>query len=345
VDINHINPLSDSRWDDLVARHPLASVFHTRSWLEALSRTYGYQPFVLTTSSANQPLNDGVALCRVSSWITGTRLVSLPFSDHCDPLLNDLAEFREFANWLRLKRDSERYRYVEIRPLSQIADGNHGLQPSQSFCFHELDLTPGLARIFHRLHKDSIQRRIQRAERERLLYEVGHSENLVNEFYRLLLITRRRHHLLPQPRLWLKNLVECMGDNIEIRVARKDSTPVAALLTLRHRSSVVYKYGCSDEKFHNFGAMPFLFWKLIEESKSSGAEKIDFGRSNCDQYSLIAFKDKFGATRRTLNYYRYPQEIGAKSAAWITNTIRQVFSVLPDSFSATAGRMLYRHIG
>lgn len=345
MDINCINPLSDSRWDDLVARHPLASAFHQRGWLEALSRTYGYEPFVLTCASANQPLNDGLVFCRVSSWITGTRLVSLPFSDHCDPLLNDFAELRQFSSWLCLTRNSERYKYIEVRPLSRIFDGEQGLQLSRSYCFHELDLTPGLEQIFANLHKDSIQRRIQRAEREGFLYEVGRSERLVEEFYRLLLITRRRHRLLPQPRLWLKNLIEYLGNNIDIRVIQKDNTSIAAMLTLRHRSSVIYKYGCSDERFHHLGGMPFLFWKLIEESKSLGVERIDFGRSDLDQQSLIAFKDKLGTTKKLLHYYRYPKPARNQRPGWDERMIRQFVSILPDSVATTAGRVLYRHIG
>ena len=343
--IHITNPLSDPRWDDLVTRHPHASAFHQRGWLEALSRTYGYQPLMLTRASADQPLNDGIVLCRVSSWITGTRLVSLPFSDHCDPLLNNSEEFCEFAEWLRAERDCQRWRYIEIRPLSRIQEGNHGLQLSHSYCFHELDLTPSLEQIFRGLDKDSVQRRIQRAEREGLSYEAGRSEGLVEEFYRLLLITRRRHHLLPQPRLWLKNLVGCMGANVEIRVARNSNVPIAAMLTLRHRSSVIYKYGCSDDKLHNLGGVPFLFWKLIEESKASGAAKIDFGRSDLDQESLINFKDKFGTSKRLLNYYRYPRTSEGESAGWDTRGIRQFLSVLPDVVSATAGRILYRHMG
>jgi CelD/BcsL family acetyltransferase involved in cellulose biosynthesis len=339
------NPLTDPRWNDLVARHALSSAFHQHGWLEALSRTYGYQPLVLTTAPAGMPMQDGLAFCHVSSWITGARMVSLPFADHCEPLLNDARDLTEFLKWLQAERDRQRWRYVEIRPLSQIPDWECGLQPSHSYCFHELDLTPSLEQILRALHKDSIQRRIQRAERQGLSYEIGHSDVLVDEFYRLLLITRRRHHLLPQPRAWFTNLVECMGDNLQIRLVRKNATPIAAMLTLRHRLSVIYKYGCSDEKFHNLGAMPFLFWKLIEESKASGAEKIDFGRSDFDQESLISFKDKFGTTRKRLSYYRYPKGVRTKSAVWHRHTIRQFFSILPNSVSSTAGKLVYRHMG
>ncbi|MGC1628409.1 MAG: hypothetical protein WA735_16235, partial [Candidatus Acidiferrales bacterium] len=60
VGIHTLNPLEDSRWDDLVARHPRASAFHQRGWLQALARTYGYEPVVLTTSSPIAELKNGL---------------------------------------------------------------------------------------------------------------------------------------------------------------------------------------------------------------------------------------------------------------------------------------------
>jgi CelD/BcsL family acetyltransferase involved in cellulose biosynthesis len=345
VDLYTLDPLSDNRWDELVARHPQASAFHQRGWLEALARTYGYKPIVVTSAPASKPLSDGVVLCRVSSWLTGTRMVSLPFADHCEPLLNDSGDSAEFLSWLREECDRQRWKYVELRPLSLIPDARCALKQGRSYCFHELDMRPSLGQIFRGLHKDSIQRRIRRAEREGLAYEVGRSGELVDEFYRLLLITRRRHQLLPQPRAWFKNLVECMGDTVQIRLARKSGIPIAAMLTLRHRSSVIYKYGCSDEKFHNLGGMPLLFWRLIEESKASGVGQIDFGRSDLDNQSLAVFKDRFGTTRTVLTYYRYPKPEGREAIEADRQAIRQFFSILPDVVFSAAGRVLYRHMG
>jgi len=160
-----------------------------------------------------------------------------------------------------------------------------------------------------------------------------------------LIVTRKRHGLLPQPYVWFKNLVECMQDNLQIRLAKKDGASFAAVLTLRHRNSLIYKYGCSDEKRHNLAGMPFLFWRLIQESKASGIDKIDFGRSDLDQESLVRFKDRFGTNKSLLNYYRYPTTMRAPTSDWGVRRIRQLFSILPDSVSATAGRLVYRHIG
>src|SRR5206468_3003538 len=81
-----IDPLSDPRWPAFLQRHPDASIFHTPGWLEALRRTYGYEPVVYTTCKPGQELINGIPFCRINSWLTGRRLVSLPFSDHCQPL-------------------------------------------------------------------------------------------------------------------------------------------------------------------------------------------------------------------------------------------------------------------
>src|SRR6202007_1050247 len=86
-------------------------------------------------------------------------------------------------------------------------------------------------------------------------------------------------------------------------------------------------------------------WRLIEEAKASSAEKIDLGRSDLEQESLIAFKDKFGATKKLLHYYRYPQKSKHRPAAWGEHAIRQCLSILPDLVSSTAGRLVYRHMG
>jgi len=278
--------------------------------------------------------------------ITGTRSVSLPFSDHCEPLLENLGQLSEFVNWLRAECDLQKWRYVELRPLLGAQSADDGLQPSCSYWFHELDIRPSLQQIFRRLHNNSFRRKLQRAEREHLSYEAGRSEQLFDEFYPLLQKTRRRHQLFPPPRAWFRNLLGCLGDKLQIKVTRKNGVPIAAMLTLQHRSCVVYKYGCSDERFHSLGGMPFLFWRLIEESKAAGADKIDLGRTDLNNEGLIAFKDRLGASRKLLTYYRYAKgEMRDVSTLRVSQVARQLFSLLPEGISSAAGRVLYRHLG
>jgi CelD/BcsL family acetyltransferase involved in cellulose biosynthesis len=341
-----LEPLLDSRWDDLVASHPRASVFHHTGWLGALAKTYGYRVLAFSSSPPGEPLRDGLVFCEIKSWITGSRLVSLPFSDHTNPLVSEDVSGFALQDWLQMALSAHQWRYIELRPLSWRAASINPLAPSQTFWAHTLSLAPSFEQLFRSLHKSCIQRRIRHAEREHLYYERSHSQESLDDFYRLLIITRRRHGLLPQPRAWFSNLVAGMGQDVEIRTVRKNGLPVAAILTLRHRNTVVYKYGCSDERFHHLGAMPFLFWKLIEESKSNGAEEIDFGRTSLDNKGLIEFKDHLGTNRVPLIYQRYsldPGEIRVQRI--IPFGVRTLFSVLPDVLSSRFGGIVYRHLG
>jgi CelD/BcsL family acetyltransferase involved in cellulose biosynthesis len=343
--IRVLDPLYDPSWDRFVERHPRASVFHDRGWLEALALTYRYKPLVITNTPQCRPLSNCIVLCRVSSWLTGTRLVSLPFADHCEPLLSEGDDFSEFLTWLQVQRDRKGWKYVELRPLSGNLEGQELLR-SVSYYFHTLDLNQNIDQLFRNCHKTSVQQMVRRAEKTGLVCEAGRSEQLCSEFYGLLLKTRRRHGIFPQPRFWFKNLLQCMGEKIQITVARQDGVPIAAILTLRHGSSVVYKYGCSDQKFHNLGGMQLLIWKLIEEAKTQGAKELDFGRSEMSNKGLVTFKDRFGTTKKLLTYLRYPEfKKPTQAIGWGQRAAQQVFSLLPDQISPMAGSILYRHIG
>jgi hypothetical protein len=341
-----LDPLTDSRWDDLVASHPSASVFHRAGWLKALAATYKYRTVVITSAPPAQRLSDGLVFCEVRSWATGSRLVSLPFSDHAEPLLEKDGANLEIAEWMRAQCDQENLKYVEFRPLSDAIHAGQPLVQSQSFWLHTLDLAPPTEQLFRNLHKSCLQGRIRHAERQQLFYERGDSVALLDEFYKLLMLTRRRFGLLPQPRAWFRNVLSSMRPNAEIRVARKDGKAIAAILTLRHRQTIVYKYGCSDGAYNQLAGMPFLFWRLIEESKAQGIEQIDFGRTDLHNEGLIRFKDRFGTQRRKLNYFRYAEKAMEKPAlAADTPATRALCSVLPAALSSRAGELVYRHIG
>jgi CelD/BcsL family acetyltransferase involved in cellulose biosynthesis len=341
-----IDPLTDTRWNDLVAFHPKASVFHQPGWLMALAKTYGYRTLAVTSTPPGEQLRDGVVFCEVRSRITGNRLVSLPFTDHAEPLIGESGDGPEIAQWIHTEFQKRNWRYIEIRPHSEEMRPSWAAVESQSFWLHSLDLTPSTDEIFCTFHRSCIQRRILHAGKQRLLYERGCSEGLLDEFYKLLMITRRRFRLLPQPRDWFKNVLDCNRPNAEIRVARKDGRPIAAILTLRHRGTVVYKFGCSDHAYHHVAAMPFLFWRLVEESKSEKCQAIDFGRTDTDNLGLVKFKDRFGTVRQRLNYFRYAEQEREKVVLRSTHSsTRVLFAALPDALSSRAGGLVYRHIG
>jgi Acetyltransferase (GNAT) domain len=344
--IYQIDPISDGRWPGLLERDCRASVFHTRGWLEALRRSYGYEPVVFTTSAPARELTDGVVFCRVNSWLTGNRMVSLPFSDHCEPILNEPDGGSEILSHLLGEVESQRLKYVEFRPLTPIQESANASRDSEKFCFHKLDLRPGTDDIFRALHKDSIRRKIQRAERELLVYEKGNDQALLEKFYRLFVMTRRRHGLPPSPLHWFQNLLSCLGEKAQIRIASKGNVPVAGLFTLTHNKSIVYKYGGSDMALSNLGGTPFLFWRTIVEAKAEGLHELDLGRSDLNNEGLITFKERLGGVRSLLTYRRLSRKAMQPSHEdWKSRLAKRMFAYTSDHVRIQVGNLLYRHLG
>src|SRR5882762_9825597 len=165
---HEINPIADSRWGEFLHRHPRASIFHTPEWLEALQRTYGYDPVVFTTSLPGEQLQDGVVFCRVKSWLVRPRLVALPFSDHSEPLVSNQENLLKLLTFLAEGKAQGKWTSVELRPsyaLNTFANWSN-FQDGQRFVLHSLDLQPSLASLFRGLNKDSTQRKIRKAIRE-----------------------------------------------------------------------------------------------------------------------------------------------------------------------------------
>jgi CelD/BcsL family acetyltransferase involved in cellulose biosynthesis len=340
------NPLEDARWLEFINSHPRASVFHTPDWLQALRRTYGYQPIVYTTSPPGAALTNGMVFCRIDSWLTGHRMVSLPFADHCEPLVEQAEDRDVLFGFLRRALQEENWKHIEVRPLLADVLGESGLEQSHTFCLHVLDLRPDLEVLFRNFQKDSIQRKVKRAEREGLGYEQGRSEEHLDKFYRLMLQTRRRHKLPPQPLDWFRSLIACLGERLKIHVASNDGRPIASIVTLRHGDTLVYKYGCSDANHHNLGGMPFLFWKAIKEAKERGMRSFDLGRTDLSNSGLITFKNRLGASQSVLAYGRFSAHARQNATeGYHLQFAKRVFACLPDGLLTVAGRLLYRHIG
>jgi CelD/BcsL family acetyltransferase involved in cellulose biosynthesis len=358
--VHVLAPLTDPRWDDLVARHPRASVFHTRAWLEALARTYGYEPAVLTTTPAG-PLDDGLVFCRVRTW-AARRLVSLPFSDHCEPLVDEPADLAAMVGWFEAEVRGRRWRSFEVRPRTEhggrpfraddgpgtVRGGGRPFRAAESrrFVLHTLDLRRPADAVFKGFHPSSTQRAIRRAEREGLEHDAGRSQAHLADFFGLLRLTRRRHGLPPQPLEWFRQLLASFGDRLTIHLARHEGSAVAGILTLTCGNTMVYKYGGSDAAHHARGGMPFLFWRAIQGAQPQGVEQLDLGRSDLGQEGLIAFKDHLGAARSELTYYGMPgRTAGGARIGLLSRAARRLAAHLPDAALDLTGRVLYRHLG
>jgi hypothetical protein len=332
-----------------VAGQPRPSVFHSEGWLQTLRDTYGYEPFFFN-GSRSQTDFEGLVFCRVNSWLTGKRLISLPFSDHCAPLVSSGEHLHHLIDALKPLQPVEGWQYLEVRPSDDTFDSvleASGFIRSQDYLLHVVHLDASLEKLFKRFHKSSVQYRVRRAERLGLVCETGRSTKLLDDFYAMMCDTRKRQGLPPQPYVWFKNLIRCMGEEgLEIRVAYKNSIPVAAILNLKAYGTVCYKYSCSDIRHKSLNATCLLIWQTIQDAKRRGDWVLDLGRSEVDNPGLIRFKSNWAGAPTPLKYWRYPPPRPSRIPGhWKMTAARRIFSHTPQPVLNLAGRILYKHIG
>ena len=79
--------------------------------------------------------------------------MSLPFSDHCEPLVDGPKDIEQLRCSLEDLLNKEHLKYIEIRPASARFEGEQGFGKAKAFWFHKIDLRPSQDELFRSFHK------------------------------------------------------------------------------------------------------------------------------------------------------------------------------------------------
>jgi CelD/BcsL family acetyltransferase involved in cellulose biosynthesis len=344
--IERLDPVRDPRWRELALSHPRSSVFHSPEWLEALRRTYGFEPVAYVTAGpGSSPA--GIPFSLVRSWLTGRRLVSLPFSDHCQPLVDSPEQVEEILGTARADARSGGWGYVQIRPLVAAQLGaldRSGFRSEGPLYHYHLDLGPDLDTLFKGVKSD-VRKDVRRAERSDLRFEVGRDGEMVSAYYRLHVMTRSTQGVPPQPFAWFRNLADCFGEMLDVHLLIRGGTPIAGLITILYRDQLMWKYSASHPIEDRAGMGKALMWRSICRAKERGAMTLDMGRVDPDNVGLAQFKERWGARRSDLTYLRSPAPSDRPRTRWASRATKSIIPRLPTALLTAAGRFAYRHVG
>jgi CelD/BcsL family acetyltransferase involved in cellulose biosynthesis len=343
ITIERIDPLADTRWDEIADVRADHSVFHHSAWARVLSETYGHQPFYLRISvhGAEVAL---VPLMEVNSLLTGRRGVCLPFSDFAGPLWTDSSQAPlVYAALLELAA-ARNWKHLEIRG-GRIPPA--AAKPFQTYDSHHLDLRQGTSSIFRNLDA-SVRRAIRKSESSGIEVTVERNFKAMGDFYQLHGRTRRRHGLPPQPLEFFmaiaKHLVvRNLGTIVLAKLAK---VPVAGAVFLYSGGRAIYKFGASDTEHWPSRPNHGVMWAAIRELVAAGCEEIQFGRTSPADEGLARFKLSWGSVSHSLPYFRH----GRRENAWLSTdrlpaeSHPLIFGHLPIACNRLAGRLIYPHL-
>jgi hypothetical protein len=170
----------------------------------------------------------------------------------------------------------------------------------------------------------------------------------IRDFYQLHVQTRRSHGLPPQPASFFLNIHEHIikpGLGF-IVLARYGYRAIAAAIFFRFGKNALYKYGASDKRFQEFRANNLVIWHGIQVSACAGAEKLHFGRTDCENDGLRRFKLSWNTEEETIDYFRI-DPLGRESltpARHDSGFHKKIFGRLPLALNRLAGSMIYPHL-
>jgi CelD/BcsL family acetyltransferase involved in cellulose biosynthesis len=343
-----VDPIEDARWLELAQASGGGSIFHHPAWLRLLTATYRY-PLAAHCVTAGDRLLAGLPVATVASRLTGRRLVALPFSDLCPPLVRgDAPQDASPALALALRQVAAREGCsFEVRGAGAVLED---AAPGERFHHHLLRLGVDVSAVERRFAKAQVKRGVRRALRDGLRVELRTDAPAIADFYRLHLGTRRRLGLPTQPRRFIAGLAGVFDEGLGfIALVRSSELPVAAAVFLTFGSTLTYKYGASDQAWLRSRPNNLLFMEAIRWGCEHGYERLDFGRTHWGQEGLRSFKLAWGAEERELRYRQVAGKshevgssgLGASARRGLATVIRRS----PPLTSRIAGELFYRHAG
>ncbi len=340
--LTELHPLTDPGWDDFVLSHPASTVYHHSAWTQVLAETYGHTPFYLGLRSTEGSLRGVLPFVFVNSPFTGRRVVSLPFTTYCNPLL-PAARLDE-----ALRYAFERFPGAGSAELKRL-EGSDGIDPldvPSPFVTQVLSLTGDTDDLFRSFHDSCVRRRIRHAEKSGLTFRLAETEPELRRLYQLLAEVRRGQGLPIFPYRFFSNMRRrLMPLNLcELAVIELGGQVVAAAVILKGRSTWHLEYIASDAGANRLGPNQLLLWECIKRAHLVGAKVFDFGRTSLAHESLLEFKDRWNTVRRPIYQRLYPAEKTSRPSRDTSRSLlRSLNRRLPSLLLKWEGQLLYPH--
>ena len=311
MQIDTIDPAHDPTWEAFIQETPEATPFHTGAWAKVLRDTYDFRPRYMVARKENGKLAAGIPLFEVN----GSRLVGVPFSDYCPPLLPDSEDSKALVQELK-RTTNNGTSSLELRGSSALDLEAEGFTRADAFVQHVIPLDADIQELEARF-RANVRRTVRKAKRSGLTVRAGDTLSDMERFYELNMLTRRRHGLIPQPWRFFENIHRHVisGGGGVLLLCEYEGRAIAADVVLGYGTKLVGKFNASDLRYQALGPNNLLQMRTIELGVADGYSEINLGRTEPEHEGLRRFKLGWGSREEPLPYYYYPAD---QTGSWST---------------------------
>ncbi|MFC1686799.1 lipid II:glycine glycyltransferase FemX [Nanoarchaeota archaeon] len=287
-----------------------ALIDHTLEFKEIISNNFNYEAIYLTAKKEEEIVGI-LPLFKAKSFLSGTRLISLPYSITGGLICKEKECAKELIEAAK-KLVKDKIKYLEIRqrkPLDSELLTDFTIQ-NNVVSFY-LNLDKPISVIWKQLPKSSIRWGIKKAKKSNLTIRVGNNKEILNHFYDLYLNTRKDRGIPAYSYSFFKDLIDKLGEGVRISVAFHGKEPLASIFLLCYNGEIRYNFAGASYKNEHRQFQPYhiLLWDAIQHGVNNNYKRFNFHASIIDQDGggLYKFKQRWSEEEKELNYYFYPK--------------------------------------
>jgi CelD/BcsL family acetyltransferase involved in cellulose biosynthesis len=348
TEIRVLTRKDDAALSSFLGASPQATIYHAPEWRNALTATYDYDPVYLGCFDEDG-LTAVLPMMEVASWLTGKRLVSLPFSNVCGPIGEEGACRRlleEAIGLYQARGDAA----VEIRTQADINPVKHDSMDDVSYFITSIvDLDPDPDVVWKRFKDRNVRTEVRQAVKKGVSVREAEAQEDLKRFYELYAPSRQAHGVPPQPFDFFRNLWRNLRPgHMDLFMAMHEEHCVGGLITLGFGRTICAAYIGGAPAYRSYRIHQILFWKAMEAGCTRGFERFDFLRTAKKSKDLRYFKQRWNAREVELDYLYHPEVRGTASTVEETAKYRLLTAVLkrsPAFVGKAFGKILYRHLG
>ncbi len=302
VELDVLDPRKYLNWNDKVLCSDGYSFFHTSNWATVLTDSYGFVPFYFSIIE-NNSFAFLLPMMVAKNFIISKKVISLPFTDYCQPIMNSKYSFQEILPEIVSIANQQNWKIINLRSLSAL---NEVYPTSSVYYRHFLPLDDNKEEVFRKF-RENYRSKIRKAIRSNVRVTISHSAESVYEYYKLHCKTRQRQGLPPQPYKYFKNVFDhIISKNLGFVIsAYVEGRLTAGAIFFYFGERAYYKHGGFDINYASTFSNYLLFWTAIQWLCDNKYKELCFGRSELNHKGLIQFKDGWGTEKHEIYYYKF----------------------------------------
>ncbi|SEH12010.1 FemAB-related protein, PEP-CTERM system-associated [Sphingopyxis sp. YR583] len=296
-------PLSDAgEWDAYVAAHPDATPFHSRAWCEAITKATGHRCHLVTARDATGALTGILPLHHIRSPLFGQALVGSGFAVDGGILADNPAIAATLAQGAADMAKSLGVPSVELRGGPPV-DGEGWSREEGVYAGFARDLAPdddAELLAIPRKQRAEVRKVLESA----LTVTTGRDAAERRDHYRIYATSVRNLGTPVFPKALFDAVLDAFGDAADILTVREDGRPVASVLSLYWRGTVMPYWGGGTGEARRLRANELMYFALMRHARKRGCTRFDFGRSKLGT-GPFAYKKNWGFEPQSLVYARW----------------------------------------